>query len=139
MDRENSEDWVSVIVQKRAPALLTCEEILLGVDKVVRGLVDLDLALPRLGHVPHAGVTGDHVELKYKAQVSVTGRPVTGEKRDGADTYRQHLGLQQRPVLHAAGGVHVQQLAFDVGGVACRETGRRKVLIFSLMKLTRFD
>lgn len=35
-----------------------------------------------------------------------------------AATYSQHLGLQKSPVLHAAGGVHVQQLAFDGGRVA---------------------
>lgn len=45
---------------------LTGEEVLLGVDEVVRGLVHLDLTLPRLGHVPHPGVTGYHMELKQR-------------------------------------------------------------------------
>lgn len=32
--------------------------------------------------------------------------------------YSQHLSLQKSPVLHAAGGVHVEQLALDGGRVA---------------------
>lgn len=41
----------------------TCKEVLLGVDEVVGGFINLDFALPELGHVPHAGVTGVDVEL----------------------------------------------------------------------------
>lgn len=33
-------------------------------------------------------------------------------------TYCQHLSLQKSPVLHAAGGVHVKQLALDGWRVA---------------------
>lgn len=102
---------------------LTCEEVLLGVDEVVCGLVHLDLALPRLGHVPHPRVAGYDVELKQQEDVF---RAFSMDSRRRASvcrllnclTYSEHLGLQERPVLHAAGGVHMKQLAFDGGGVA---------------------
>lgn len=42
---------------------LTGEEVLLGVDEVVGGLVHLDLTLPRLRHVPHPRVAGYDVKL----------------------------------------------------------------------------
>lgn len=49
---------------KESEILLTSEEAFLGVDEMVRGLVYLNLTLPRLGHVPYPGVAGYHVELK---------------------------------------------------------------------------
>lgn len=51
---------------KESEILLTSEEAFLGVDEMVRGLVHLNLTLPRLGHVPYPGVAGYHVELKNK-------------------------------------------------------------------------
>lgn len=51
---------------KESETLLTSEEAFLGVDEMVRGLVHLNLTLPRLGHVPYPGVAGYHVELKNK-------------------------------------------------------------------------
>lgn len=44
-------------------AFFTSEEVFLSIDEMVRGLVHLDLTLPRLGHVPHLGVARYHVEL----------------------------------------------------------------------------
>lgn len=43
---------------------LTSEEVFLGIDEVVGGLVHLNLTLPWLRHVPHPRVTGYHMELK---------------------------------------------------------------------------
>lgn len=51
---------------KESEILLTSEEAFLGVDEMVRGLVHLNLTLPRLGHVPYPGVAGYHMELKNK-------------------------------------------------------------------------
>lgn len=48
---------------------LTCKEVLLGVDEVVRGFVHLNFTLPALGQVPHPGITGIDVKLKTKTMV----------------------------------------------------------------------
>ena len=39
--------------------------------------------------------------------------PASGTGVVSCCTYSQHLCLQQSPVLHAAGGVHVKQLALN--------------------------
>lgn len=43
---------------------LTGEKVFLSIDKVIGGLVHLNLTLPRLRHVPHPRVAGYHVKLK---------------------------------------------------------------------------
>lgn len=122
---------------KESEILLTSEEAFLGVDEMVRGLVHLNLTLPRLGHVPYPGVAGYHVELINKngkdktnfnlwgalcvCNISVCfGSALLDEKLRCwlPATYSQHLSLQKGPVLHAAGGVHMKQLTFDGGRVS---------------------
>lgn len=42
---------------------VTCEEVLLCIDEVIRGFVHLDFTLPGLGHVPDTRITADYMEL----------------------------------------------------------------------------
>lgn len=45
---------------------LTREEVFLSIDKVIGGLVHLNLTLPSLRHVPHPRVAGYHMKLEKK-------------------------------------------------------------------------
>jgi hypothetical protein len=50
---------------------LTCEEVLLGINEVIGGLVHLYLTVPGLGHVPYTGIAGNHMELRGHVKVIV--------------------------------------------------------------------
>lgn len=51
---------------------LTSEEVFLGIDEVVGGLVHLNLTLPCLRHVPHPRVAGYYMKLKRQNTVRLT-------------------------------------------------------------------
>lgn len=91
--------------------VFTCKEVLLCIDEVVSGFVDLNLTLPGLRHIPNTWVTGYHVELNRKTdqlKLLLYTYAYACKRMLSCCTYSQHLSLQQGPVLHAAGGVHMQ-------------------------------
>lgn len=70
---------------------ITCEEVLLRKNEVVGGFVHLQLALPRLRHVPGAGVAGVDVELRSGRRGRASGPAARHQGR--ARTHRERRKL----------------------------------------------
>lgn len=65
---------------------LTSEEVFLGIDEVVSGLVNLNLTLPWLRHVPHPRVAGYDMKLRKQDTVSCQWQSTCLHSYDNAFT-----------------------------------------------------
>lgn len=52
-------------------------------------------------------------KFQLKIELRIEDAPLFSNIHNNIAAYSQHLSLQKSPVLHAAGGVHVEQLALD--------------------------
>lgn len=52
-----------------SPGGLTSEEVFLGIDEVVGGLIHFNLTLPWLRHVPYPRVAGYHMKLTKEKEI----------------------------------------------------------------------
>lgn len=62
--RSTGGQTLDTLVTARLERKVTREEVLLCIDEVVRGFVNLNLTLPGLRHIPNAWIAGYDVELR---------------------------------------------------------------------------